>query len=128
MVSDGYQSILDMYLKPFVASAYPIGHRLWQDNDPKHMSKSTKEWMGLHGITAWPTPPKSPDLNPIERIWSAMKHHIRRRVKPSTKLELTEGIRQFWATVTPEMCSRYIDRILKDAEIIVRNEGGPAGH
>ena len=78
-------------------------YRLWQANDPKHMSKSTREWMGLHWIMAWPTPPESPDLNPIERIWSAMKHHIRRSVEPSTKLELTDGIRQFWATVTPEM-------------------------
>ena len=54
--------------------------------------------------------------------------YIRRRVKPTNKEELTQGIRDFWSTVTPDMCARYINRILKDAELIVANDGGPAGH
>jgi len=44
------------------------------------------------------------------------------------KEELTQGIRDFWSTVTPDMCTRYINRIAKDAELIVANDGGPAGH
>ena len=39
--------------------------------------------MKANKINHWPTPPESPDLNPIERIWAAMKYCIRRRVKPT---------------------------------------------
>src|SRR6218665_2189045 len=128
MTSSVYQTILDEYLKPFVSTVYPMGHRLWQDNDPKHTSKSTVNWMRQNGINHWPTPAESPDLNPIERLWAALKYHIRRRTKPTNKDELTQGIRDFWATVDPAMCARYIRHIPKAAHLIVANEGGPAGH
>jgi len=123
-----YQTILADYLKPFISTVYPCGHRLWQDNDPKHTSRSTVKWMCQNGINHWPTPPESPDLNPIERLWAALKYHIRRRTKPKNKEELTQGIRDFWATVDPAMCVRYIKHIPKAAQLIVANAGGPAGH
>jgi len=83
--------------------------------------------MEQNHINHWPTPAESPDLNPIERVWAAMKFYIRRRVKPTKKEELVQGIRDFWATVTPSMCTRYIDHILKESELFVANDGGPAG-
>jgi len=58
MNSTGYQRILEDYLKPFVANVYPEGHRLWQDNDPKHTSKSTQEWMATNNINHSPSPPE----------------------------------------------------------------------
>lgn len=128
MDSIGYQAIMEDYLLPFLKKAYPNGHRLVMDNDPKHRSKSTSAWMTCKNINHWPTPPESPDLNPIERVWAAMKYHIRRRVKPTKKEELVQGIREFWSTVTPAMCTKYINHIAKDAELIVANRGGPAGH
>jgi len=85
MDSSGYQTIMKEYLLPFITRAYPHGHRLVMDNDPKHRSKSTMDWMKVNNINHWPTPPESPDLNPIERIWAAMKYYIRRRVKPTKK-------------------------------------------
>lgn len=33
-----FVDILDKHLVPFVEAAYPNGHRLWMDNDPKHTS------------------------------------------------------------------------------------------
>ena len=36
------------------------GHRLWQDNDTKHSSRSTKEWFESHDIKHCPTHPESP--------------------------------------------------------------------
>ena len=63
MESIGFQTILERNLLPFIRTKYPDGHRFWQDNDPKHTSKSTKEWMEKNGVNHWPTPPESPVCN-----------------------------------------------------------------
>ena len=39
-----------------------------------------------------------------------------------------QGIKEFWNTVTPEMCNKYIDSVLKDARVIIEKKGYPAGH
>jgi transposase len=43
-------------------------------------------------VIYWPTPPESPDLNPIECVWHEMKHYLRKYAKPKTKAELEQGI------------------------------------
>lgn len=64
-------------------------------------------------VSLFPTPPESPDLNPKENMWHELKHFIRTIVKPQNKEELFQGIKTFWATVTPEKCSRYVDHLKK---------------
>ena len=34
-------------------------------NDPKHASYLIEDFFEEHGVNWWPTPPESPDLNPI---------------------------------------------------------------
>ena len=52
--------ILERNLLPFIATEYPDGHRLWQEKDPKHTSKATKQWLSDKGVNHWATPPESP--------------------------------------------------------------------
>ncbi|CAB4007133.1 Transposable element Tcb2 transposase [Paramuricea clavata] len=128
MESIGYQTILERNLLPFIASEYPDGHRFWQDNDPKHTSNSTKEWMKANGINHWPTPPESPDLNPIENFWANLKHHLRKFTKPTNKEELVQGIQEYWKTVTPAMCQRYVNHVRKVVPAVIACGGGPTGY
>jgi transposase len=50
---------------------------LQQDNDPKHKANKTKRWLDDH-TQAWMKdwPAGSPDLNPIENIWSMIADKI----------------------------------------------------
>ena len=73
-----YQGILKDYIIPFITSTYPDSHRFMQDNDPKHVSRSTVQFMKDNNINYWPTPPESPDLNPVENLWAGLKHYIRK--------------------------------------------------
>ncbi|EFN84665.1 Transposable element Tcb1 transposase, partial [Harpegnathos saltator] len=47
-----------------------------KDNDPKHHSRLCSRWKEENGITVLQWPSQSPDANPIENIWSAMKHKL----------------------------------------------------
>ena len=102
-----FVDILDSTLVPFIAEKYGRGHRLMQDNDPKHASLYARSFYDRKGINWWKTPAESPDLNPIENLWDELKEFIRREIKPHTKDELVLGIKQFWKTVDVSKCTRF---------------------
>ena len=68
-------------------------------------------------------PPESPDCNPIENLW-----YIRREVKPHTKQELVDGIKEFWATVTVDKCIRYINHLSKVVPKLIELGGAATGY
>ena len=65
------------------------------------------------------TPASSPDLNPLENVWSSTKDYIQRRVKPKTKDEHVRGIMEFWETLSVEKCRTYIYHIHKVMPVVV---------
>lgn len=128
MDSQFYQRILTEALIPFGEARYPNGCRLFQDNDPKHVSRSTQQFMQDKNIHWMKSPPESPDINPIENLWAELKNHVARVAKPSTKEELETAIRTFWREkVTVGKCVRYINHIHKVLPKVVECEGRATG-
>ena len=68
------------------------------------------------------------DLNPIENVWGSLKQYLRNVYKPKNLDELKEGIQQFWVTLTPEVCTRYIQHLTKVIPKVIEEEGGPSGY
>jgi hypothetical protein len=122
-----YQNeILQNSLLPFTDCTFPDGFRLYQDNDPKHTSKSTVAFMEENGIPWFKSPAESPDLNPIENLWAEMKHYIASKAKPFTKDELENALQTWWqVNVTVEKCQRYINHIHKVLPAVIESDGGP---
>ena len=75
----------------------------------------------------WPTPPESPDINPIENLWHEMEF-LRREIKPKRKDELIEGIETFWQTVDVSKCRKYIRHLRKVVPKIIEYKGGATGY
>ena len=96
-------------LTPFVQRVYPGRHRFVQDNDPKHTLRIAQQYMADNNINWWRTPPESPDLNPIEMVWSALKRNLEREGKPRNKVQLIDCIKDFWRQhLTPQVCQNCI--------------------
>lgn len=123
-----YSNILEQGLLPFIKEVYPQGHKLMQDNDPKHTSKFIGNFFAKENINWWKTPPESPDFNPIENMWHELKEYIRREAKPHTKEELIKGIEEFWRTVDQAKCQKYIRHLRKVIPRAIELNGDATGY
>ena len=112
-----YSKILETSLIPFIRSKFPCQHRFQQDNDLKHTFHYVQDFLKSRNIEWWKTPAESADLNPIEKIWGSMKSYLRgvhfRDPSNRNLAGLKTGIKKFWKTLTPAICSKYINHIHK---------------
>ena len=84
-----------------------------QDNDPKHTSQYAQWWYENKEINWWKTPASSPDLNPIEHMWHTLKEFQCIKYKPRNLPELKQGIKAFWESLTPVICSKVIPKVVE---------------
>ncbi len=101
-----YVDILEAALIPFLEEVYPDRHRFQQDNDPKHTSRYAKDYIEEKEVNRFKTPASSPNLNPIELMWHALKDYLRNDYKPKNLGDLKVGIKAFWETLTPAICKK----------------------
>ncbi|CAC5379419.1 unnamed protein product [Mytilus coruscus] len=121
-------SILVSGLIPFINRVYPDTHRFQQDNDPKHTSNATKDFLKQHSTNWWDNwPAESPDFNLIEMVWSMMKSRLSKK-EPRTKEDLINGIKSSWREdMTIAICNNFIDHIFKVMPIAVVIGGRATG-
>ncbi len=125
MNSAVYQKILKDNVRPSVRDLKM--KRTWvlqQDNDPKHTSKSTSEWLKKNKMKTLEWPSQSPDLNPIEMLWHDLKKAVHAR-KPSNVAELQQFCQDEWAKIPPQHCNRLIASYRKRLIAVVAAKGGP---
>ena len=108
-----FGKVLKKGLIPFVRSNFPNHHKFQQDNDPKHCSNYIKKFLEDKEIEWWKTSAESPDLNTTEKIWRSMKNYLQnvhfRKLENRNFDGLKRGIKTFWKTLTPKVCSKYIN-------------------
>lgn len=73
------------------------------DNMRSHHAQITKQVLDTSGIKYMYLPPYSPDMNPIEEMWSKIKAHLRKE-KVRIACELPAAIERAFLTIRKSDC------------------------
>ncbi|CAK9833697.1 Transposable element Tcb2 transposase [Anthophora retusa] len=122
------QKMIQIYQRCLLKSArrwFGSDNSLWvlqEDNDPKHRSRACTEWKRENGIRTLDWPSQSPDANPIENVWAAMKVKLREKRVYNVK-QLTRHIRQIWRSLPEIMAENLAESMPKRCQAIIDNDG-----
>lgn len=118
-----YQDIINDYCIDTMNTLYPDGWELQQDNAPCHTSKSTLAHFESLGLKVLKWPANSPDLNPIENLWSIIKRRLR-AIKRTTIADWREKIKEIWESVDHELLSVLVESMPRRIEACIAAKGG----
>lgn len=77
------------------------------DNLGSHKGIAVRTLVRKAGARVWFLPPYSPDLNPIEQVFSKLKHLLRKAQERTTE-RAWDRLSQILTTFSPEECARYV--------------------
>ena len=82
---------------PIIDDLYPEGWYLVHDNSTTH--SASEQWMKDQGFGQVVFPTYSPDLTPIENLWSTLKESVAKDA-PTTEERLIASLRRNWEILT----------------------------
>lgn len=105
MVIDGAtnKEVFKVYVEKFLLPTLRPGDCVILDNLSAHKGSDIRDMIESVGAELWFLPPYSPDLNPIEKMWSKVKA-ILRKLKARTETELIAAIADALEQVTTYDC------------------------
>jgi DDE superfamily endonuclease len=94
------------------------------DNDPKHKVKSVVKWLNDQPFHVLECPAQSPDVNPMEYLWSCLKRRLNQyKMLPKGMLELWERVEDKWNQITAEDRIKLIENMAHRVESVLKAKG-----
>src|SRR5262249_3173020 len=85
---------------------------IMEDGAPIHRSLAARNWREINEINVLPWPAQSPDLNPIEHIWKALKVLISRRDPPiHTEEGLRNALQEEWLNINVGTVCKVVENM-----------------
>ena len=93
-----------------------------QDGAPVHTSKSAISFLQSKCklVPGWP--PNSPDLNPIEIVWSIIKRRLKRH-NIRTKNELIEFVLKIWNGIDQDLLNKLVKDFNRRIKLVIEVHG-----
>ncbi|KAK3559339.1 hypothetical protein QTP86_012795 [Hemibagrus guttatus] len=118
-----YREILSKNLLPSArALKMKRGWVFQHDNDPKHTTRATKEWLRKKHFKVLEWPSQSPDLNPIENLWRELKICVAQR-QPQNITALEIICMEEWAKLPATVCKNLVVTYRKRLTSVIANKG-----
>ncbi|KAK3518466.1 hypothetical protein QTP70_000634 [Hemibagrus guttatus] len=110
------------YLLPDLCQLYLVLCRItWvlqQDNDPKHTSKSTSEWLKKNKMKTLEWSSQSSDLNPIEMLWHDLKKMRKPIVEKMRRERINSSMEKLKSLLGGEFLKQQPDSRQEKADIL----------
>lgn len=126
MNSERYIDMLGQVLEPSMLKLFEDDdpeYVFQQDNAPCHKAKKSMDWFLNNAVPLFPWPPQSPDLSPIENLWSIIKEKVT-VYKVKSKEELKLKIFEEWEKIPNELCKKLVDSMPKRVRAVIKARGG----
>lgn len=94
------------YVEHCLAPALRSGDIVVMDNLSSHKSKAVVQAIEAADASVWFLPPYSPDLNPIEKLWSKVKSWLR-RISAGCFESISDAFADALRDVDAGECSNY---------------------
>ncbi len=115
-----YQEMLEHFMLPSAGQLFKDADLIFQqDFAPAHMAKSTKSCLNDHDVGVLDCPANSPDLHPIENLWSIVKRKMRNK-RPNNADEQKATVKETWASIPPQQCHKLITSMPRRIEAVIK--------
>ena len=119
-----YCDVLQNEVKQFLAKTPATTKMLFQqDLAPWDTSNMVKEKIVKLKLNVLERAPKSPDLNPVEMLWSILDKKL--TTKPIySKVALIERLREEWNNVDKDLCVKLVESMSERIQKCLKAKGG----
>jgi transposase len=124
--ANSYGELLETHAIPFMQQVFGGLNNciLQDDNAPAHRAAAVqllKQQLGVRSLR-WPS--RSPDMNPIEHVWSFLKRAIQRENPPDSLRQLREALHNAWQQLPQRLLQQLILGMPRRITALIQARGG----
>jgi transposase len=126
MNAERYITMLNEVLEPSILKLFDEDvpqYYFQQDNAPCHKAKKSLDWFSTNEVPLITWPPQSPDLSPIENLWSILKRKLS-IYRCKSKEEFKAKILDEWEKIPANVCKDLVDSMPKRLRAVIKAKGG----
>lgn len=116
--------VLQPYVVPFLQNPENTADIFVQDNAPPHRAHVTQEFLRDNAVETLAWPSLSPDMNPVEHMWSMIKRALKRRDVARNADELFAVVNELWHAIPADVVRNLTQSTRRRVRSLYEAEGG----